>query len=185
MRSPVQSWVPLPSISLSIRQTDFFLQDEIIPPLSRWDFLIYTQQNLFVPSGLLERALALGTPEGLWPAASRPLYCSLAGDNISVLLSHDPPSGPLEPSGPPFGLLEQSLRLYLERAKRLWNGPPALWNARSANGPPQAIGTGFSLWNARSANGPPSCLNVRLPAEPLSLLMIPLRIAIIKNCFRS
>ena len=118
--------------------------------------------------GYLERALALGTPEGLWPAASRPLYCSLAGDNISVLLSNDRPSGPLEPSGPPFGLLEQSLRLYLERAKRLWNGPPALWNARSANGPPQAIGTGFSLWNARSANGPPSCLNVRLPAEPLS-----------------
>ena len=118
--------------------------------------------------GYLERALALGTPEGLWPAASRPLYCSLAGDNISVLLSNDRPSGPLEPSGPPFGLLEQSLRLYLERAKRLWTGPPALWNARSANGPPQAIGTGFSLWNARSANGPPSCLNVRLPAEPLS-----------------
>ena len=170
MRSPVQSWVPLPSVSLSIRQTDFFLQDEIIPPLSRWDFLISAQQNLFVPSGLLKRALALGTPEGLWPAASRPLYCSLAGDNISVLLSHDPPSGLQErPIGP------------LDRPSGFWNrASGSTWNARSASGPPQAIGTGFSLWNARSANGPPSCLNVRLPAEPLSLLMIPLRIAIIK-----
>ena len=127
MRSPVQSWVPLPSVSLSIRQTDFFLQDEIIPPLSRWDFLISAQQNLFVPSGLLERALALGTPEGLWPAALWPLYCSLAADNISILLSHDPPSG-------------------LERPSGLWNHPDrpsGFWNRASG-----------STWNARSASGP-------------------------------
>ena len=52
-----------------------------------------------------------GFRRGSWNARRallRPLYCLLVGDNISVLLSAlGTPSG---------GHLEQSLRLYLERA---------------------------------------------------------------------
>ena len=52
--------------------------DEIIPSLLRWDYLISAQQNLFVPSGLLERAKrywnalrAIGTAAGsTWNARS-------------------------------------------------------------------------------------------------------------------
>ena len=34
----------------------------------------------------------------------------------------------LEPYGTAFGLLEQSLWLYLERPQGYWNGPPGPWN---------------------------------------------------------
>ena len=69
-----------------------------------------------------------------------------------------------QPSGP----LEQSLWLYLERAKRLWNGPPAFWNGRKAlaalvlfvgrryylrPNPPFGLGPPAGYWNARSASG--------------------------------
>ena len=65
----------------------------------------------------LERLRATGT------AALRPLYCSLAGDNISVLFSLERPSGP-------FGTREA----YLERPPGYWNSrrllerPPRPWN---------------------------------------------------------
>ena len=69
----------------------------------------------------LERLRATGT------AALRPLYCSLAGDNISVLFSLERPSGP-------FGTREA----HLERlrptgtAAGYWKGLRALETARSA-----------------------------------------------------
>ena len=64
--------------------------------------------------GVLERPTGLLEPSGTtWNARRallRPLYCLLVGDNISVLLSA---------LGTPEGLLEQSLRLYLERRRLL------------------------------------------------------------------
>ena len=90
-------------------------------------------------SCLLER------PQGSWNARFsacdarrtarplRPLYCLLAGDIISVLLSAlGTPEGLLEQlqaSGPPAGQMEQ--------ASASWN----FWTARRANGTAQASGT--------------------------------------------
>ena len=94
-----------------------------------------------------------GFRRGSWNARRallRPLYCLLVGDNISVLLSA---------LGTPSGLLEQSLRLYLERAQaqmeRPWvpgTEPPALSGTRvSANGTPSGTWNraSGSIWNAR------------------------------------
>ena len=70
----------------------------------------------------------------------------------------------------------------LERPKGYWNHLELFgtalgqWNALRASGIELKALSGPHL----GASGPTSCLNGRLPAEPLSLLMIPLRIAIIK-----
>ena len=70
--------------------------------------------------------------------------------------------------------------LVLFVGRRYYLRPIIPWNARRAlaaiETEPFLALSGPHL----GASVPPSCLNVRLPAEPLSLQMIPLRIAIIK-----
>ena len=92
--------------------------------LGQWNArsAIGTASGLGTREAPLERPLASGTAARLL----RPLYCSLAGDNISVLLSAP---------GTPEGQLEQpqasgTREALLERPQGLWNrasGSP--WNA--------------------------------------------------------
>ena len=69
----------------------------------------------------------------------------------------------------------------MERAKRYWNAE-GVWNARRANGTPQALACSLAplerpkgywnsrrLWNARSAIGTPQAIGTRLSAFPLTL----------------
>ena len=108
----------------------------------------------------LERPLASGTREALmepletiWPAQSA--------------------NGPARSAIVYCSLAGRDKSLYYLRPIIPWNARRAL--AAIETEPFLAL-SGPHL----GASVPPSCLNVRLPAEPLSLLMIPLRIAIIK-----
>ena len=94
------------------------------------------------PEGLLERRRLLERPPGYWNSRLRPLYCLLAGDDISVLY-------PLRsirrsaPSGTPEGQLDRPLA----------NGTPSGLLEQ-----PQATGTAFGL-------GPPAGLSAATRAR--------------------
>ena len=64
---------------------------------------------------------------------------------------------PLALPGTPSGLLEQSLRIYLERALAQMERPLGSWNALGALGTPLGFWNraSGSIWNARSAFGTP------------------------------
>ena len=111
-----------------------------IPPLSRWDFLISAQQNLFVALRLLER------PKGYWN------HLELFG----------PPSGLLERAQRNWNSRSEALVLFVGR--RYYLRPIILWNAAGFWN--RAAG---STWNAQrpaTYSNPPSSLPL-LPEPPV------------------
>ena len=140
-------------------------------------------EPLGTPSGLLEpsrtRLGASGTGFSLWNARSawnarkailRPLYCSLAGDIISVL-------------HPPLRILWNARRA-IGSALGQWNARRALGTGFSLLEQPQATGTPqasllFSAWNARKAlrpwNARRAILYCSLAGDIISVLHPPLR----------